>query len=93
MTTNSTTTAHGERNISIQVLSKNGPHNKWFDGRAAQLTQALYAVHFGPPRGTKAAIRALNIQHVLWIEDAKGTPIAETMLMRHPHLKYIYIYI
>jgi predicted N-acetyltransferase YhbS len=37
---------------------------------------------------TKAAIRALNSQHVLWIEDAEGTPIAATMLMRHPHLKY-----
>jgi hypothetical protein len=92
MTTNSTTTAqptaHGERNTSIQVLSKNGPHNKRFDSRAAQLMQALYAVHFGPPRVTKAAIRALNIQHVLWVEDAEGTPIAATMLMRHPHLKY-----
>jgi GNAT superfamily N-acetyltransferase len=92
MTANSTTTAqptaHGKRKISIQVLSKNGPHNKWFDSRAAQLTQALYAVHFGPPRVTETAIRALNIQHALWIEDAEGTPIAATMLMHHPHLKY-----
>jgi GNAT superfamily N-acetyltransferase len=37
---------------------------------------------------TKAVIRALNVRHVLWVEDAEGTPIAATMLMRHPHLKY-----
>jgi hypothetical protein len=70
------------------VLSKNGQHNKRFDSRAAWLTQELYAVHFGPPRVTKAVIRALNIQHMLWVEDAEGTPIAATMLMRHSHLKY-----
>ena len=72
----------------IQVLSKKGEHSKRFDSRAAQLTQALYAVHFGPPMVTKAVIRALNVRHVLWVEDAEGTPIAATMLMRHPHLKY-----
>jgi hypothetical protein len=94
MTTNTTTPATlsspscGERMISIKVLSKNGPHDHWFDSRAAKLTQALYAVHFGPPMVTKAAIRALNIQHVLWIEDAEGMPIAATMLMRHPCMKF-----
>ena len=72
----------------IQVLSKKGEHSKRFDSRAAQLTQELYAVHFGPPMVTKAVIRALNVRHVLWVEDAEGTPIAATMLMRHPHLKY-----
>jgi GNAT superfamily N-acetyltransferase len=85
---NRTTTAQGEHNISIQVLSKNGEHSKPFDSRAAQLTQKLYELHFGPPRVTKAVIRALNIRHVLLVEDAEGTPIAATMLMRHPHLKY-----
>jgi hypothetical protein len=92
VTNNKTTTAQptahdgAERNISsrIQVLSKNGPHNKRFDSRAAQLTQELYAVHFGPPRVTKAAIRALNIQHVLWIEDVEGTPIAASAAGARP---------
>jgi GNAT superfamily N-acetyltransferase len=72
----------------IQVLSKKGEHSKRFDSQAAQLTQELYVVHFGPPMVTKAVIRALNVRHVLWVEDAEGTPIAATMLMRHPHLKY-----
>jgi hypothetical protein len=44
----------------IKVLSKNGPYNKWFDSKASQILQALYAVHFGQPMVTKAAIGALR---------------------------------
>jgi ribosomal protein S18 acetylase RimI-like enzyme len=79
-----TTAVPPQTDGQIKVLSKKGRHNKWFDRQAAKLTQALYAVHFGPPMVTRGAIRWLNIRHVLYIVNAEGTVIAATMLMRYP---------
>jgi GNAT superfamily N-acetyltransferase len=73
---------------SIKVLSKKGPHSKRFDSMAAQITQALYALYFGPPMVTKKVIRSLNIRHVLWIEGEEGTPIAAMMVMFNSMMGY-----
>ena len=67
----------------IQVLNKNGPHNKWFDSRAAELTCAIYASELGGSPVTKKVVRTMNIQYVLWIKDMETEKtIAAAMVMR-----------
>jgi ribosomal protein S18 acetylase RimI-like enzyme len=73
----------------IDVLSKNGPHNKKFDGLASQLTRSLYASQLGGLPVTKEVVRTMNIQHVLSIKEPQtGEPIAASMVMRYPNGQY-----
>lgn len=73
---------------TIHILSKKGRHSKWFDSKATQLTRALYASQLGGALVTKKLIRMMNIQHVLWIESADGTPVAATMIQKQRGVYY-----
>jgi len=69
-----------ESQPTIHVLSKKGPHSKWFDSRASMLTRDLYASELGGLPVTKRVVRTMNIRDVLWMEQ-DGIPIATAMLM------------